>query len=156
MSGGLNNFPKMELSLELSYSDSNPNNSHFLHFPTHSSPHPHPSLPPSSPFGASQISCSDLCVIPLAHLSHFSPCSWVPALPGRNRRAILWGLTWVIWELSPEPLSLRGLASKIWTSLTGNSMDSTAQLSASRFSFRLQRGELRGRFCKTGAQEKAL
>lgn len=78
----------------------------------------------------------------------------VPALPGRSWSAILWGLTWVTWELSPEPLSLRGLSSSTRASLTGNSMDSGAQLSFSRFSFRSQRGEPRGRACKTGAQRE--
>lgn len=78
----------------------------------------------------------------------------VPSLPGRSRSAILWGLTWVTWELSPEPLSLRGLSSSTRASLTGNSMDSGAQLSFSRFSFRSQRGEPRGRAYKTGDQRE--
>lgn len=132
-----------------------PTPSIFLHSLAHTTPNTHPSLPIPFPLQATSPKFKP------------PPCALCPSaqglslkralsLPGRSRRAILWGLTWVIWELSPEPLSLSGLASRMWTSLMGNSMDSRAQLSFSRFSFRLQRGVPRGRACKIGARHKAL
>lgn len=128
-----------------------PTSSIFFHYPAHTFPH----ILLFLPHYHCELLPQDFLIRPppLALCASARRLPTVsPSLPGRSRSAILWGLTWVIWELSPEPLSLRGLASKMLTSLRGNSMDSRAQLSFSRFFFRLQRGEPWVRVCKTGAQ----